>query len=211
MNYHGHIYYRDLQKAQQERAALQLQFGTGMKLFPLRKTAIGPHPVPSFGVAFEQSILPDIRRWMKNNIDWMTGLIHPIIANDLQAHTEYAEWIGGKIELELQYLSSPPSKYKTLYLQLASQQPEELDIDHFDIWKEEQRIGHCTMGTHYVSGRSILDSCQLYRFEVDPCWRRDASELVVQYLRNYTDCQTIFLSKVVVSFELLDQVDVLLE
>ena len=194
MNYHGHIYYRDIEQAQIARQILREQFGIGLKMFPLREKAIGPHPVPSFGLAFEEDLMIDIRLWMKQNTDWMTGLIHPIIADDLVAHTTYAEWIGGKVELDVTRLSSPPMTWQHYSLREKATQPVELDINSFDICRDGISIGDCTLGAHYVQGRSVLDSCQIYKCDVAPSCKDAALSLLLLYLRGFTDCQRIFIS-----------------
>ena len=104
MNYHAHVYFEDLVIAQKRREHLKIQWGEVFHFFSLHSMPIGPHPCPSFGFAFEERYLPQVRQWMSNNLDVFTGMVHPIIADDLAAHTLHAEWFGGVIELNKNYL-----------------------------------------------------------------------------------------------------------
>ena len=191
MNYHGHVYYRDKKQAQQAREQLRANFDENLHLFPLREKAIGPHPVPFFGLSFEQTHLPKIRIWMTENADWMIGLIHPVIADDISAHTTYAEWIGGSVPLDLSKMSSPPTTYGDLALKLKSHQPKYLDVNHFDIYSENTLVGQCILGAHYERGHSVLNHCRIYELQVPESMLDTASRLVVQYLKRFTDCTTI--------------------
>ena len=98
MNYHAHLYFCDVTfgRAEGLRAELTERFGEQVRLFPLHAKAVGPHPVPSFGVAFTSPIVDDIRAWLKALAPEISGLLHPITADDREAHTEYAEWYGNE-------------------------------------------------------------------------------------------------------------------
>jgi aromatic ring-cleaving dioxygenase len=194
MNYHGHIYFRSLDRAINEHSLLGQRFGALLKMFPIRKNPIGPHPTPSFGIAFEQGLLDQIRQWMIENTDWLIGLIHPIIADDVAAHTTHAEWIGGRVDLLINRLSSPPEQLDDLSLRRSSEPSSEMDIDNYFILKGDIVIGYCSMGTRYVKGRSILDCCQLYQLEVQEHHNEAVSRLLLQYLNNFTDCKKVYLS-----------------
>ena len=190
MHYHGHVYYRNLDKAREAHQMLG-ERSSGIYLFPLRESAIGPHPVPSFGMAFGTSWLVPIRQWMQQNQKWMDGLIHPVLADDILAHTTYAEWIGRPLRLRMEHLSSPPTRLHQLWLRKTEQQPSQADINSFEILHHEDVIGECTMGAHYQHGVSMWQSCELYEHQVKDSFHYQSSNLIFAYLKHFTDCKKI--------------------
>ena len=192
MHYHGHVYYRNIDKAREAHRVLAERHNA-LYLFPLRERAIGPHPLPSFGMAFGESLLLEVRQWMQQNQAWMDGLIHPVLANDIVAHTHYAEWIGQPVSLRMEHLAAPPTKLGELSLQHTEQQPAQLDINSFEILCCETPIGQCTMGAHYQDEHSVWRSCEIYEHQVEDAFLQQSSNLIFAYLKQFTDCKKIFM------------------
>ena len=188
MHYHGHVYYRNLDKAREAHQMLG-ERSSGFIFFPFRERAIGPHPVPSFGMAFGTSWLVPIRQWMQQNQKWMDGLIHPVLADDILAHTTYAEWIGRPLRLRMEHLSF--SSNKATATVVAKNRAAALTSRHqlFEILHREDVIGECTMGAHYQHGISMWQSCG-YEHQVKDSFHYQSSNLIFAS-KALTDCKKI--------------------
>lgn len=194
MNYHAHVYYRSKTSAAKTRHHLQEKVSSNFRLFPFHTGPIGPHPLPSFGLAFEATHLDFIQRWMHDNVGWMTGLIHPVLADDLYAHTVHAEWIGGEVNLKKEALSRPPTQLGNHRLRPVENSTLTLDLDQFEIYENETLIGNCTLGAYYHRGCSVLNTCILRDLNLLGGLGLQSAKLLLNYLKAYTDCQEIRIS-----------------
>ena len=199
MNYHAHLYFSDktFGRAPELRSELTKRFGEQVRLFRLHDKAIGPHPVPSFGVAFTSPIVDDIRTWLKGLAPEISSLLHPITADDLEAHSQYAEWYGTPQDLRMKSLSARANPTRDgLKLTLSDAEfGDYLDIDGFIIEEEasSQPIGSVGLGTYYPdlsSHNSVLETCGIYALSVpDPEKEGQALELCLDYLERFTDAK----------------------
>ena len=158
MHYHGHVYYRNLDKAREAHQMLG-ERSSGY-LFPLERAPLDLTRCASFGMAFGTSWLVPIRQWMQQNRNGWMGLFTLSCADDILAHTTYAEWIGRPLPLEDGAPLFSSNKTTATVVAKAEQQPSQADINSFEILHLEDVIGECTMGAHYQHGISMWQSCR---------------------------------------------------
>ena len=104
--YHGHIYFSldEIELAGQVRENImkelpQLTFAG--QLIPI---AIGPHPKPMFEIHIPASHINLAMATIDKLRKELSVLIHPVQADELEAHTNDARWLGEKLPLKLDIL-----------------------------------------------------------------------------------------------------------
>lgn len=104
--YHAHIYFSLEQtelaaKVQKDivRAIPQLTY-VG-RLIPM---PIGPHPKPMFEIHIPIANLEAAIQTIDALRQGLSALIHPVQANELEAHTKLARWLGNPLPLKLEVL-----------------------------------------------------------------------------------------------------------
>ena len=65
---------------------------------------VGPHPCPSFQIAFEPSQFGAVVPWLMLNRDGLDVLVHPETGDDVPDHTVQALWLGTMRELDIDKL-----------------------------------------------------------------------------------------------------------
>lgn len=105
--YHAHIYFRD---EAEEKKAKSLQ-QAAIKAFAdvdseyWIEESRGPHPVPNFVMEFMCEQYPAVVPWLSLNHDGLSVLIHPMTGDAPADHSEYALWLGDKIDVYLDRFS----------------------------------------------------------------------------------------------------------
>ncbi len=97
--YHAHIYY-DLdsrENAEQVRSELDQKFD--VLLGRWHDVPVGPHTAAMFQIAFTPNDFEKIVPWLMLNRLGLDILLHPETENDLADHTEFAVWLGNKLDL----------------------------------------------------------------------------------------------------------------
>jgi aromatic ring-cleaving dioxygenase len=116
--YHAHIYFtaatlpsaRALQATL--RALLEQDRAAGLLVVEdLDEVASGPHPIPQFEIHCYRSYLPKLLPMLERSP--LISVVHPVTDDDLADHTTLAQWIHGKVELDLSVLD-PPGQNKAL-------------------------------------------------------------------------------------------------
>lgn len=69
---------------------------------PVRRTAIGPHPLPMFEAWFKASALDSVVRWAMLNRQGLSVMFHPISGDDLSDHRDHSFWLGQTLPLKLE-------------------------------------------------------------------------------------------------------------
>ncbi len=105
-SYHGHIYFtlREAALAAQVRENIlknlpQLTYAG--QLIPM---PIGPHPKPMFEIHIPASHINLAMATIDKLRKELSVLIHPVQADELEAHTNAARWLGEKLPLKLDIL-----------------------------------------------------------------------------------------------------------
>ena len=102
--YHAHVYYDAGTKetAAEVRQAIEAQFDVRMGRWHDRP--IGPHPRWSYQVAFQPELFSEIVPWLTMNRAGLVVFIHPETGDDIEDHTDFAIWLGEKVELNIDAL-----------------------------------------------------------------------------------------------------------
>lgn len=104
--YHGHIYFSldEIELARQVRENIMKalpQLTYAGQLIPI---AIGPHPKPMLEIHIPASIVNYAMATIDGLREGLSVLIHPVQADELEAHTNDARWLGEKLALKLDIL-----------------------------------------------------------------------------------------------------------
>jgi DOPA 4,5-dioxygenase len=116
--YHAHIYFTEatqpIARALQQRlrALLTQDRAAGLLVVEdLDEAAAGPHPIPQFEVHCYQGYLAQLLPILEESP--LISVVHPVTDDDLADHTTLAQWIHGRVELDLSVLD-PPGQNKAL-------------------------------------------------------------------------------------------------
>ena len=61
-----------------------------------------------YQIVFAPALFAELVPWLMINREGLTILIHPETGDDLVDHRDYALWLGEKLPLRLEFLSSTP-------------------------------------------------------------------------------------------------------
>jgi aromatic ring-cleaving dioxygenase len=102
-SWHAHVYFdagtRDA--AWQFRVAITARFGAVVEMGRFHERPVGPHPLPSYQMAFKPTQLADIVSWLTLHRDGLDVFIHPNTGDALRDHRDRALWLGRSHELAL--------------------------------------------------------------------------------------------------------------
>lgn len=107
MKYHAHIYYTEATR--EDALSVHRQVAArfpDLALSPLVDYAVGPHLAPMFQVAFGEELLEICKDFFTPFSDRLSIMIHPLIADDLLAHTQLAIWLGNPLPVNEPFLRS---------------------------------------------------------------------------------------------------------
>ena len=104
--YHAHIYYDDSTRAIAAGIREELDAHFDVVLGRWRDEPVGPHPEPMYQVAFAADVFDAIIPWLMLNRGGLTILVHPRSGDDVADHAEYALWLGGKLDLDIEFLKN---------------------------------------------------------------------------------------------------------
>ena len=103
--FHAHIYY-EKETMEKARALVKKAYNQkGVTVGRMHKLPVGPHPTWSCQLLFSKDQLTNMMIWLLENRKGLTIFIHPVTGNDLLDHTDYAIWLGRKIDLNLEGLN----------------------------------------------------------------------------------------------------------
>lgn len=104
--YHAHIYYDDATRAVAARLRQDIWAKFDVVMGRFRDTAVGPHPEPMYQVEFRPNQLGEFLPWLMTHRDGLTVLVHPNTGNAYEDHCDWPLWLGGKLDLRLDFLRS---------------------------------------------------------------------------------------------------------
>ncbi len=102
--YHAHVYYDAASKARAARLREAVERRFEVRMGRWRDQPVGPHPCPSYQIAFEPDLFPGIVPWLALNRDGLTVFVHPTTGDDVPDHRDYAIWMGEQQALDLSAL-----------------------------------------------------------------------------------------------------------
>jgi len=105
--YHAHVYFElfGIDEVDELRQNL-LKHPLFEYVGEIKTFALGPHPCPNMETHFTDENLDAVRDYFNEVRKEIAILIHPVQEDELEAHTDKAEWIGGPITLRLEHLGN---------------------------------------------------------------------------------------------------------
>ena len=101
--WHAHVYFdtgsRDA--AWTFREAITAHFGGSVEMGRFHERPVGPHPLPSYQLAFAPSQFSDVVSWLTLNHGALDVFVHPNTGDPLTDHRDRALWIGRSHQLDL--------------------------------------------------------------------------------------------------------------
>lgn len=102
-SWHAHVYFDPATRdaAWAFREAITARFGGVATMGRFHERPVGPHPMPSYQVAFEPAQFAEIVAWLALNHGTLDMFIHPNSDDELRDHRDSALWLGRSHELDL--------------------------------------------------------------------------------------------------------------
>ena len=99
--YHAHVYFdsEGLERASDLCTRAGELFD--LKVGRVHQKPIGPHTKWSCQVAFSSKHFDELIPWFIENRNGLSILVHGQTGDDLKDHTDYAYWLGDRVELDL--------------------------------------------------------------------------------------------------------------
>ena len=115
MNYHAHVYFRNLKEADCFDQIRSRAVDLGLEFHMNAGRPIGPHPFPMAEFHFLKPQYNDARILFQDIHTQMgiTTLLHIDTGEDLYDHSDGAEWIGPAVDLDFEFfelIKRDPSK-----------------------------------------------------------------------------------------------------
>jgi aromatic ring-cleaving dioxygenase len=106
--FHGHFYFspETMTSAEVVRQKMMIELTQLIRVFPLLPRQVGPHPYPMFEFHFRGSDYEVVKAWLEKNRNGHSILLHPLSGNDIQDHTQYAEFLGPELGLNIDFLKA---------------------------------------------------------------------------------------------------------
>ncbi|STR45692.1 DOPA 4,5-dioxygenase family protein [Iodobacter fluviatilis] len=105
--YHAHVYFlpEQISAAEQLHSLLRASLSEDCWMGDLIHREVGPHTRPMFEINFAESLLPKVRTLLDMHRGELPVLIHPELADDVEAHTHGASWLGEELALKIHTLT----------------------------------------------------------------------------------------------------------
>lgn len=106
--YHAHIYYGDDDAVREKAARLRekawAKWPGQVRMGRFRDTAVGPHPLAMYQMAFAVDSFPAFVPWLQSVRGPLSILVHTRTGlSDLLDHSVGAMWLGSSLELKLDF------------------------------------------------------------------------------------------------------------
>ncbi len=100
--YHSHIYFEANTIETAEKFYEKFQtLNLDLQVSRMIHKPIGPHPSPMFEVDFKAEHFMTMIQFMQDHRNGLNVLIHPLSGNEILDHTDYAMFLGLKVDLNL--------------------------------------------------------------------------------------------------------------
>jgi len=106
-SWHAHVYFRSAEERDiagwlRDRVAERFL----VRLGRWHDIAVGPHTRAMYQIAFGCGVFPDLVPWLALNHRGLSILVHPNTRNPLRDHVEDGLWLGEKLAVRPERLSS---------------------------------------------------------------------------------------------------------
>ena len=102
--YHAHVYYQEDSKPRAAALREKVAASFSVRVGNWHDNPVGPHPTGSYQIAFTPDQFSDLVPWLCMNRDELVVFVHPETGDNIPDHTDYALWMGGTPELNLDAL-----------------------------------------------------------------------------------------------------------
>jgi DOPA 4,5-dioxygenase len=102
--YHAHVYFELVQREAAERLRGAISERFSVEVGRVHEKAVGPHPKPSFQVAFSRDDFAKIVPWMMLNRSGLSILVHPRTGDEVADHDANALWLGERLPVDIEFL-----------------------------------------------------------------------------------------------------------
>lgn len=105
-NYHAHIYFDENTAVIAKKLCDISAKEYGLNVGRFHQKLVGPHPCWSCQVTFESKDFDSYISWLDANREGLSVLVHALTGDNLKDHTEFAYWLGQKVELNLEIFTN---------------------------------------------------------------------------------------------------------
>jgi DOPA 4,5-dioxygenase len=115
MNYHAHVYFKNISDVDYFDRIKKGALGQGLTYHMLANRPVGPHPFPMAEFHFSKAQYEKVKIFFQeiHNQLGLTTLLHIDTGDDLFDHSEGAEWVGPMVDLDFEFfelIKRDPSK-----------------------------------------------------------------------------------------------------
>ena len=106
MRLHAHLFFdaSEHEAASRIRERIMSRLPPMVFTGPLLLRAAGPLPLPMFQLEYGEAVAREVRDVMEACREGRSVLIHPLLEDELAAHTTHAVWLGQPLALRLDKL-----------------------------------------------------------------------------------------------------------
>lgn len=104
--FHAHLFFElaDTQVAESIHQQLTQTLPAEITIGPLLLRTAGPLPQPMFQLEYSEAFAHQVQTVLESLRKGRSVLIHPLMEDELSAHTKHAVWLGNPLKLNLENL-----------------------------------------------------------------------------------------------------------
>lgn len=99
--YHAHVYFEQATLMFATALCLKAAELFGVAIGHVHQKTVGPHPKWSCQILFSSHDFEKLIPWLEQERNQLTVFVHGVTGDNLKDHTDYAYWLGDKVELNL--------------------------------------------------------------------------------------------------------------
>ena len=100
-DYHAHFYFDESSLIHAKALRTSINAELGLYVGNFNTKPVGPHPQWSFQASFTADDFEVFVPWCIEHRQGISVLLHAVTGDDLRDHTEYVQWLGAPITLDL--------------------------------------------------------------------------------------------------------------
>ncbi|MEO7761281.1 MAG: DOPA 4,5-dioxygenase family protein [Casimicrobiaceae bacterium] len=102
-SWHAHIYFDAASRdaAWKLRESIAVNLGSAVAIGRFHERPVGPHPMWSYQLEFQQAAFAHVVGWLALNRDGLDAFVHPNTGDDLVDHRDRPIWLGCSYQLDL--------------------------------------------------------------------------------------------------------------
>lgn len=105
--FHAHIYYSsDEERAVAAEIREYVDDTYDVVMGRWRDQPVGPHPIPMYQIAFDNSVFDQLVPWLMLNRNGLNILVHPNTSDAVKDHRDFPIWLGDKLPLNIAFLEA---------------------------------------------------------------------------------------------------------